>query len=394
MLNIFVPDFCDKEQLPPSGARVVLGMSGGVDSSSTAAILKAHGCDVLGVFIELLSSKSVEAAKADAAKMAKFVGIDFEVIDFKQEFENKVILPFVQEYCNGRTPLPCSLCNRFIKFAALCSVADRVNTEYVATGHYVQRSMRNGVQTLERAVNGQRDQSYFLYMVEPQQLARAYFPLGRAPTKKVVREFAGQIGLGVAEKTNAYDVCFLSDFEGDYIRFIMAYIKKHPELAESPALHSGNLIGVWGNNSKVGEHQGAVRYTIGQRRGIGVSAQNPLYVVGINGGDVYVGEKCALATKDIFLKDVRFHEIADFAIPDRAQFTDVLIQFRSTCPAIPGKFVYYSETGSAVAQFDHEQFGVALGQAAVIRDNNGTVLAGGVIEETDSIARLNYRKVG
>jgi tRNA-specific 2-thiouridylase len=400
-------------------------MSGGVDSSSTAAILKVYGCKVHGVFIELFSSESVENAKNDARKMASFVGIDFSVIDYKTKFHEHVIKPFVESYCSGKTPLPCSWCNKFIKFSALCEFADRVGVKYVATGHYVCTDRKNDVVTLEHATDRKQDQSYFLHKVEQHQLERACFPLGNAK-KRSVRDYAGRIGLAVSEKKSLYDVCFLSDFKGNYVDFIIDYVKEHPEIANSSALQPGNILDTHGG--KLGEHGGAFHYTIGQRRGLGISAANPLYVFKIDESNVFAGEKHLLAVKNIEIKDVNFHAISQFFLEENKD-NQVFVQFRSTTPAVPAIFRFSHtpdkekidnesfctpsqkdfgagdternhaayldvredvSTGSTHSQtfcdgvyfvvFQNEQYGVSPGQAAVIRNASGTVLAGGVIK--------------
>ncbi|MDR3285420.1 MAG: tRNA 2-thiouridine(34) synthase MnmA [Holosporales bacterium] len=372
-MKIFVPDFCNKILLPPPLESVVLGMSGGVDSSSTAAILKANGNKVLGVFIELFLSESVEKAKKDAKNMAKVVGIDFEVIDYKQQFQQHVIEPFVEAYCSNQTPLPCSWCNRFIKFSALCEKADSISVKHVATGHYVKTGLYEGITTLERAKDRKQDQSYFLHKVEYSQLTRAVFPLGNA-SKRSVRDYAGQIGLSVAEKKSLYDICFLADFQGEYISFINTYIKKNPEFAKRLALQPGEILDKYGK--KIGEHQGTFRYTIGQRRGMGIAAQNPLYVLKMEENRLIIGEKADLATTNVNIKNVNFHKISDFFLKKNEK-NKVLAQFRSTTPATPATFTF--SDSDYLVSFKDVQYGVSPGQAIVIRNENGTVLAGGTI---------------
>ncbi|MDR0632892.1 MAG: tRNA 2-thiouridine(34) synthase MnmA [Holosporales bacterium] len=367
------PSFCNVEKLPPESATVVHGISGGVDSSVTAALLKKRGCNVFAVFIELFSSKFVEKAKKDAMDVAKLVGVKFEVIDYKQQFHEHVIAPFVEFYCNGKTPLPCAWCNKFIKFSALCGVAERVSAQYVSTGHYVKTDVYQGVCTLEHAKDRKQDQSYFLHKIKPEQLAMAVFPLGDA-SKQQVRNYAEQIKLPVSQKKSEYDICFLADYDGNYIDYVKQYVKSHAELASGPSLFPGDILNPQGE--KIGTHSGAIQYTIGQRKGLGVSAKNPLYVFKIQDQQVYVGEKDQLAVKDIQLSDVNFHEIAQFFLK-KGEKNAVFAQFRSTTAAVPAIFEFTDS--QYFVSFQEAQYGVSPGQGAVIRNEKGTVLAGGTI---------------
>lgn len=369
----YIPDFCDISTLPSDSKSIVLGMSGGVDSASTAAILKQCGHRVVGVFLELFSSNSVEKSKNDAMIIANNLGIEFHVVDYKKEFHKSVIEPFVDSYCNYKTPIPCALCNRFIKFTALTEFADKSSIEYVSTGHYAKKILFNGVFALQSAKDLRQDQTYFLHKIKQEHLNRAIFPLANA-SKKIVREYANNIGLHVHEKKTQIDVCFLSDYQGKYSPFIKDYLNFNNR--DEKATKRGNIFNC--NNEIVGHHNGAINYTIGQRKGLGISSFEPLYVFNIDNNDIYVAPKNKLAVNQISLYDISFHDVSKFFL-QKDKENKVFVQIRSTTREIPAYFKF-NENDNLIT-FEHAQYGVSPGQAAVIRSDNGIVLAGGFIKK-------------
>jgi tRNA-specific 2-thiouridylase len=422
-------------------------MSGGVDSSTTAALLQKNGCTVHGVYLKLFNAKSVERAEADAKGVGSLLGIQIETIDYRQQFDEHVIRPFVEAYCTGTTPLPCALCNYYIKFDAFCEHAHRVGAQFVATGHYAIKKCINGVSALCPANDKRRDQSYFMFGISAHQLEMAVFPLGGVSSKDQVRQYAKECGIPVAQKPDSQDICFLSEYDGCYVTFIRQYIEEQKQnrssevhfakesnacgngvhlntepnacgsdvrsAAESKACGSGvhsateSNIQEWAiqpgkildaNEHVVGEHQGALHYTVGQRRGLGISAPHPLYVFKIAGSNVYVGPLEQLAVQKVFLKDCNYHPLAlqmlrtceptcehtsepTCECEPTCEPIRVMTQYRSAMPPVPGTFAIGAD-GVPVVTFDDAQYGVSPGQAEVFRMLDGTVLGGGWIERT------------
>jgi tRNA-specific 2-thiouridylase len=376
-----LPFFCDESMLPPPGAHVVLGMSGGVDSSTTCAILQSNGCTVHGAFLKLFDAKSVEQAEKDAKGVGEHLGVHVETIDYRQQFSDFVIKPFVEAYCNGETPLPCALCNYHIKFDAFCGYAKSIGAEFVATGHYAQKKHVNGVPALCPAEDKGRDQSYFMFGISSQQLEMAVFPLGRA-VKSDVRAHAKERGIFVSQKPDSQDICFLSEFNGCYATFIRQFLKDNPMPHEG--VEPGPILDHHGN--KIGEHEGAIHYTVGQRRGLGISAEQPLYVFKIERNNVYVGPLAQLAVKRVFLTGCNYHQLAatELGLDNKSDcHARVLTQYRSAMPPIPAMFQLNHGQEEAVVTFDTPQNGVSPGQAEVFRCADGTVLGGGWIARTE-----------
>lgn len=359
------------EGLPPPGAHFVLGLSGGVDSATTAAFLKSKGYFVSGVFLKLFSSPATELAAKDAQKIGQHLNIPVEVIDYRAQFEQVIIKPFVESYCRGETPSPCCLCNPFIKFKAFFEYADKVKAHYLATGHYAQKKYIQGIATIQPADDPCRDQSYFLFGLSPEQLEKAIFPLGKA-SKPDVRQYAQNIGLPVSQKPDSQDVCFLSDYKGQYTTFIQEYLQKNPQKNLEKSLQSGPIFDT--NNQKIGEHKGIYHYTIGQRRGLGVSSSNPLYVLKLDENQVYVGSHNHLAIKSILLKEINLHCISK-SILNFSEENQVYVQFRSTMK--PVKAICKLGFEDMLITFEDIQYGVAPGQAVVVRHDDGMILGGG-----------------
>lgn len=363
----------------PEDTRVVVAMSGGVDSSVVAALMKAEGYDVIGVTLQLYDhGAAVAKAKSccagvdihDARRAAEKIGIPHYVLDYESRFKEQVMDRFADSYIAGETPIPCVSCNQTVKFTDLLKTARDLGADALATGHYVRSSQKGNKRALFRPTDLDRDQSYFLFATTQEQLDFVRFPLGGMPKEKV-RELAAEFGLSVANKPDSQDICFVPD--GDYASVIR---KLRPNAAEP-----GDIVHMDGR--VLGRHEGIIHFTIGQRRGIGVATGEPLYVVRLDADDrrVVVGPREALATRTILLRETNW--IGDQPL-DEGDEIEVFAKVRSTRPPAPATVRILN--GKAFVDLANGETGVAPGQACVFFDGDdetARVLGGGWIHKTE-----------
>ncbi|MFG6591238.1 tRNA 2-thiouridine(34) synthase MnmA [Sulfitobacter sp. 1A12157] len=357
----------------PADTRVVVAMSGGVDSSVVAAMLKDEGYDVVGVTLQLYDHGAALAKKGaccagvdiqDARRVAEEMGFPHYVLDYENVFKDAVIDEFADSYLGGATPVPCIRCNERVKFKDLLETAKDLEADCMATGHYIQRKMGENGPELHAAADGNRDQSYFLFSTTEEQLSYLRFPLGHLPSKDDTRKLAAKYGLEVADKPDSQDICFVPN--GDYAAVIR---KLRPEAADP-----GHIVDTEGN--VLGSHEGVIHYTIGQRRGLGIGGlADPLYVVRLDPErkEVVVGPKSMLATRKIPVREINW--LGDAPLTSQAEW-NIAVRVRSTRPPRDAILRPISETEAEVELLTAEE-GVSPGQACVFYDPESTRIFGG-----------------
>tara|TARA_B100000686_G_scaffold331025_1_gene394024 strand:- start:517 stop:1647 length:1131 start_codon:yes stop_codon:yes gene_type:complete len=359
----------------PKDTKVVVAMSGGVDSSVVAALMKEEGYDVTGITLKLYddAKPSKEGRQCcagqdilDAKRVSEKLNIDHKILFYQKKFKSEVVDSFIDSYAAGETPIPCVQCNQTVKFRDLFKYAKDLNADALITGHYVTRIQKNGHANMYRAKDQNRDQSYFLFSTSQEQLDYLRFPLGEID-KSETRSIAQKLKLNVADKPDSQDICFVPN--GDYSSVIKKF---RPE-----SFKPGKILDISGN--QIGEHEGIINYTIGQRKGIKISNDKPLYVININADNntIIVGAKEFLEIKEIKLRDLNL-------LGNEKDFENLInIKVRSTGRLLKAKIVILD--GNAKVEILDSETGVSPGQACVFysKDDFGDkVLGGGWIHKT------------
>jgi tRNA-specific 2-thiouridylase len=356
----------------PSMTRVVVAMSGGVDSSVVAAMLKEQDYEVIGVTLQLYDHGAAISKKGaccagtdihDARRIAELMDFPHYVLNYENMFKENVIEEFAESYLAGSTPVPCIRCNERVKFKDLLETAKDLGADCMATGHYIQRKLGQHKAELHCAADSSKDQSYFLFTTKQEQLDFLRFPLGHLNSKTATRELARKYNLSVADKPDSQDICFVPN--GSYADVIK---KLKPE-----AVEPGYIVDTRG--VKLGEHKGIINYTVGQRRGLGIGGGDPLYVLELDAANrrVIVGEKELLSTKTIKIKDVNWIGDKPF---EEIQERKLKVRVRSTSTPVEA-LVTTEDAKSASVTLNKAEEGIAPGQACVFYERDSTRVLGG-----------------